>query len=170
MAALPPEVPTPDSDDRYHPFAASTLVVSHHLGGLRASLGAGLLHPTAEQDSLCFRRGATRCLTAPGPTRAFPTAHSHPSKLSPRWQPCRITATVASAAFADTLRASPVSRPTLACRAPTRTVPLAYECHLPDACPLPSHAKDESDMDRRPTGARRPCDLRLFLDRTALVT
>lgn len=86
-----------------------------------------MLHPTAVQGSLRFGRGGTRRpegLLAP--THASSAARSHPSKLSPRWQPCRITTTVASAAFAETLRALSTSRPTLACSTLTWTAQHAY--------------------------------------------
>jgi hypothetical protein len=126
------------------------------------------LHPTAEQGSLCFRCGGTRRpegLLAP--THASATARSHPSKLSPRWQPCRLTTTVASSAFAETLRAEPASRPTHACSAPTRTTRHAYASNPPDAGFSPLRRAKRPDMDRRPTGPGHRSDRR-FLDRTAL--
>jgi len=86
-----------------------------------------------------------RCVSAterpwsedPGPTRASPTAHSHPSKFSPRWQPYRITAAVAPSAFADAACAeepcdsfrSHSLRPGL--RGVSEDTPLSPGCSLP---------------------------------------
>lgn len=62
---------------------------------------SGLLHPETEQGSLCFASPALPPPTASedaivrASARPFPQRCSHPSKKTPRQQPCCVAATVA---------------------------------------------------------------------------
>ena len=97
---------------------------------------------------------------------SFPTARSHPSKISPRWQPYRITAAVASSAFAKSSHHSDLtahlaldnSGPTCASRV-RRPTPACWMI----VAPLISEA--HSTMDRRPSGWL-PLPALIFPDRT----
>lgn len=92
------------------PQTGSDLVVSHHLAGFGSLQVPGLLHPGTGQDSLRFRSRATRCPKTPARHVPSPAARSHPSKSSPRWQPCRITTAVAPSAFTRRACLSSTSR------------------------------------------------------------
>jgi hypothetical protein len=84
-------------------LARSALVVSHHLDGLLRRRVPGLLHPGTGRGSPRFASAAAARRPAPpkrywlasGRPQRSSLRPSHPSKKFSRWQPHRITATVA---------------------------------------------------------------------------
>jgi hypothetical protein len=143
---------------RYHPHTSAALVVSHHPDGLSHPMVLGLLRPSTGQDSLRF--GHTRPEPKPWPFACRSRQrHSHPSKISPRWQPYRITAAVAPSTSAEYPCLSQTSQPArLSCtltrcahriRRPTRT---------PNGCSRPPFPEKAPTTDRRPSGSRIVAD------------
>jgi hypothetical protein len=74
---------------------------------------AGLLHPAAGYGVRRVSRGPSHHLVGDGYERSVPRAAVHPTKSSPRQQPCRIAAVVASLAFPSVLPVSPARLPGL---------------------------------------------------------
>lgn len=128
------------------PQTGSDLVVSHHLAGFGSLQVPGLLHPGTGQDSLRFRSRATRRPKTPALHVPSPAARSHPSKSSPRWQPCRIAAAVAPSAFTRRSCLSPTSRST------RRSLVSIRWTHRVSEDPHPSHRKVAPSVPRRGDG------------------
>jgi hypothetical protein len=121
--------------------------------------GSGFVAPQYRTGFAVFRTPATRA-REPWPYACLPRQrHSHPSKISPRWQPYRITAAVASSTFAEYPCLSPTSQPArLSCtlarfahrvRRPTRT---------PNGCSPSPFPERVPATDRRPSGHRVVAD------------
>jgi hypothetical protein len=141
---VPIRVPPLTSCPRYHPRAPAALVVSHHLDGLSRPEIPGLLHPGTGQDSPRF--GPTRPTPKCGPdTSRSQQRCSHPSKISPRWQPYRITAAVAPSAFARCMCPSTTSRPSQRSRTQARPASRSEDRHLPNG-----RSQHSSRRPRRP--------------------
>jgi hypothetical protein len=114
---LPAVLPLPSAGPAPAAPTCSVLVVSHHLDGLLLPPGPGLVASRYRKGFAAFPLAlAARSPDAPKSTRwrpaqtqAFPLRASHPPKKSPRQQPRRVTATLASSP--SSLRARAVLRP-----------------------------------------------------------